>query len=298
MANNHNISEEILFDGVLQGFMAAIAPIAVFSLNASPESGLRGSTVKVHRFNSAVDDALTKAPRDNYDMQDTDSDEIEITLGDPKYVSMDLSDNERMSDSRLNIERFAQRKGHRLATHVLQDILSVVTAANFGAAGFTGAASTFDEDEIVDIRTLLDDDDVPEEGTALLLKPAYYNELLKQAGIKDVSAYGFNAIQSGEVPMISGFRVVKSNLIPDNSQNLVGMAVHPDAIVSAFRYFEPDSSNKYTRAEPLIDPNGSGMTLGLRDWYDENSGARKTVIDCQYGFAVGLPSGLKRIVSA
>jgi hypothetical protein len=96
--------------------------------------------------------------------------------------------------------------------------------------------------------------------------------------------------------MLHGFRVIKSNIIPANSENLVGFACDPAAILAAFRYNAPQSGHKYTRAEPIVGEGG--ITLGLRDWYDENSGTRRMVMEAIYGKTVGIAAGLKRLVSA
>ena len=63
------------------------------------------------------------------------------------------------------------------------------------------------------------------------------------------------------------------------------------------RYLAPQDGHKYNRAEPLSDSE-SGITIGLRDWYDENTGQRKRVWECVYGYEVGIAAGIKRLVSA
>jgi hypothetical protein len=106
------------------------------------------------------------------------------------------------------------------------------------------------------------------------------------------------ALSGSKGPQIHGFNTCKSNLVPANGENLTGFACQGDAILVAMRYLAPQEGNKYFQASPVADPNGSGFTIGFRDWYDENEGRRKKVLECCYGYLKGNPAALKRIVSA
>jgi len=96
--------------------------------------------------------------------------------------------------------------------------------------------------------------------------------------------------------MLHGFKVLMSNAVPANGENLVGFATDGNGIASAFRYLAPQQGHNYTRAEALVGEGG--MTLGLRDWYSEDSGVRKCVVESVYGFETGISTGIKRLVSA
>jgi hypothetical protein len=292
----NGVNDEIIARNVVRGFTAAIAPLAAINTSFSADAGRPGETIKVIRDATAIDAVATKAIGAPYLIQDAKADKVDITLGNPSYVSYGLDDVEVARASGISIDLFGFRKGHALAKAVFQDILGLVTSTNFGTAAHTGLASAFDEDDVADIAKACDDADMPEDGRVLMLSNGYIAALRKSGAIKDTSGYGYNAIQSGDVPMLHGFRVIQSNLIPANSQNLVGFACDPSAILSAVRYNEPQSGHKYNRAEPVVGEGG--ITLGLRDWYDETYGNRRVVMDCVYGKAVGIAAGLKRIVSA
>jgi len=298
MANSiTGINDDIIARSVLHGFTAGIAPLAALTSDFSDEAAKKGSTVSILRDNSTIDSVQTKSSHGAYTIQDADSDAVEITLGQPKYVSWSLDDTEIAQSSVLNMELYGRRKGNKLASSILQDILSVVTNANFGAAAFTGAASAFDSDDVVDIKDACDSADWPEEDRILLLSSTYYNALLKDDAIKASDAFGgFEAIREGNIPRLNGFRVLSSNIIPANGENLVGLAVHASAIAAAFRYLTPQDGHKYNRAEPIVGEGG--VTLGLRDWYEEGTGVRNRVMESVYGYNVGIGTGIKRLVSA
>ena len=296
MANSiTGINDDIISQAVLEGYTTAIAPLAAFATDFSSEAARRGEKVSIMRDNTAIDAALDKTTHGDYTIQDADSDAVEVTLGQPKYVSWGLDDTEIASSSVLSMEKFGRRKGNLLAKTVLQDIWSEVTNANFGAASFTGLASTFDEDDVADVAEDCDSADWNDD-RYLILSPSYIAALRKAGAIKDTSGYGYNAIQTGDVPMLHGFKVLMSNAVPANGENLVGFATDGNGIASAFRYLAPQQGHNYTRAEALVGEGG--MTLGLRDWYSEDSGVRKTVVEAVYGFETGISTGIKRIVSA
>ena len=297
MANSTTgIQDDIIARSVLQGFTAAIAPLAALNTLFSDAAAQKGDRVSVPRLASALDAALDKSVGGAYTIQDIDSDAIEIVLSNHKYVSMGADDIEVANSSALVLERYGLRKGNLLARTVAQDIFSLITNANFGAAAHTGTAANFDEDDVADIALACDNADMPTDDRYLVLSNAYIANLRKSNSITDTSGYGYNAIQSGNIPMLHGFKIIQSNIIPANGENLVGFATDGSGIASAFRYLAPQAGNKYDRAEPVVGEGG--ITLGLRSWYSEDFGNTRTVMECVYGRAVGLPAGIKRIVSA
>ena len=297
MANSiTGINDDIISRSVLEGYTTAIAPLSALTADFSSDAVGRGEKVSIMRDNSAIDAALDKTSHGAYAVQDADSDAVEVTMGQPKYVSWGLDDSEIANSSVLSMEKFGRRKGNLLAKTVMQDILSEVTNANFGAASFTGAAGTFDEDDVADVAEDCDSADWAQDDRYLVLKPSYVAALRKSGAIKDTSGYGYNAIQNGDIPMLHGFKVIMSNAIPANGENLVGFATDGNGIASAFRYLAPQEGHKYNRAEALVGEGG--ITLGLRDWYSEDSGVRKCVIESVYGYETGISAGIKRLVSA
>jgi len=297
MANSiTGINDDIISRSVLEGYTTAIAPLSALTADFSSDAVRRGEKVSIMRDNTAIDAALDKTSHGAYAVQDADSDAVEITMGQPKYVSWGLDDSEIANSSVLSMEKFGRRKGNLLAKTVMQDVLSEITAANFGGASFTGAAGTFDEDDVADVAEDCDSADWAQDDRYLVLSPSYVAALRKSGAIKDTSGYGYNAIQNGDIPMLHGFKVIMSNAIPANGENLVGFATDGNGIASAFRYLAPQEGHKYNRAEALVGEGG--ITLGLRDWYSEDSGVRKCVIESVYGYETGISTGIKRLVSA
>lgn len=299
MANSiTGINDLIIANSALEAFTAEVLPVAnVFASDFSDAAAKRGDIIHVPRT-IAADAATTKVTHTAYTIQDADSDYVSMTLDEPVYVSWGLDDVELSKSSVLSLELFGRQKGFQLAKKILQDILGEVTNANFSTAAFVGAASTFDSDDVADIKNTCDLANMPATMRSLVLAPAYYNSLLKDGAIKASDAFGGSeAIRGGTVPMLDGFRLYMSNLIPANGENLVGFACHPSAMTVAARYLQPQDGNTYSRIERLTDP-GTGITIGLRQWYSNESGVNNRVLECIYAWETGIAAGLKRITSA
>lgn len=290
------LENTILSRAVLEAFVASLLPLTAFATNCSPAAGERGDKVKVLYINAA--DAAGDFAG-TYTIGDISAEGKDVTLNKHKFVSWGLTDKELVDRPLLELQRFGRQKGFQLAKAVLQDILTLVTAANFGDPAFTGPASGFDADDVVDINVACDDADWPEMGRGLILKPAYHGALRKDEAIQSADRYGSSdAIRTGRIPSIDGFDgLYKSSLIPANGQNLVGMAILADAILVAMRYLAPQSGHDYHDAHAMTDPV-TGFTLGYRQWYDNATGTMKVVMEAVYGYLKGNGSACKRLVSA
>lgn len=278
-------------------FTKKLTPLNAFSTSFSDTAADPGATIKVLRETYPDQAVATKSSHTAYSVQDADSTTISMTLGQPIYVSYAVDDVDVASSSVVNIEAFAGGKGNHLANGVLQTVWDDITAANFGSAAFTGAASTFDIDDVYDIKDAMDDADVPEDNRSLVLSNAYATALLKDNTITNNPNAGDMPLRSGSLGRLAGFDIFTSNVVPDNSQNLVGFACHPSAFTVAMRYLAPQSGNTYERAEPMTDPE-SGITMGVRQWYDNSTGQKIRVYECVIASAIGHAAGLKRLVSA
>jgi hypothetical protein len=289
-----NLQAEDFARQVVDAFVAAIAPVRAFASDFSDVAVQKNATVTVPYVGSA--DAATDFAG-SYTIQDADATGVQISINKHKFVSWGLSDTELSTRPSLNMAMFAKQKGFQLAKAVFQDIMSVVTNANYGAAAFTGAATTFDADDVIDIRGVCSAADWPTDMRSLIIDDAYYTALLKDNALQDASAGGStDPLREGATGRLGGFNVYESTLIPRNSENLVGLAVYPTAIFAAMRYLQPQGGNNYSAAGPMT--HESGITLGYREWYDNDSGTMRMVMEANYGYSKGDGAAIKRMVFA
>jgi hypothetical protein len=295
MANTlTTLTNAVLAQMAVDAAVSALAPLNAFTTDFSADAAKRGDKVKV-KYIPEQDDAVDF--EGTYVMQDGDAEGKDITLSGHKYVSWGFSDQELATRPQLQLEDLARQKGYKLAKKIFQDILSLVTDANFGTEVFNNSAANFDSDDVAAIRGACSTAGMPVDlRRSLILTPDYITSLVQDNAIKS-DFHSDAALRDGIVARLMGFNVYETPNVPGNSENLVGFAAYPTALFVAMRYLQPgNGADRVIDAFPVIH-EGTGMTFGYRHWYDPNSGVEKAVLECVYGKLVGDPAMLKRIES-
>ena len=221
---------------------------------------------------------------------------IAVTMSDHKYSPVMLNDTQYANSSMIRLEDMGYQAGEALAAAVMADVMSEVTNANFSSK-LTKGHALFDYDSVVDIKTLVDGN-LAKANRSLVLNASYYNELLKDEGLKSKAVYGGDVMKSGLMQNVAGFRnIYECTNIPSNSENLVGFACNPSAIAMGIRYLGPQPGADYITAMPIVHPE-TGITIGLRKFYDKDAGIMYLIYECNYGYETGQGDALVRIVSA
>jgi hypothetical protein len=296
MANTiTGVNDEVVSQAALEQFTALLAPLSAFSTDFSGDAAAPGDTIKV----PVVENQTAIPFAGNYETGDADATGISVLLDKHDFKSNGVTDTEFHNSSFVQAERFGFQAGAAVAKLVSNTILAVVTAANFGTAGFTGVASTFTGDDVVDLRTALTNK-LAGDPRNLVLGPDYFGALLKDTGINHADAFGGSeAVRAAMIPGLYGFQnVIEATQIPANAENLVGFAAHPASIAVAMRYLSPqqDAAAEYLDTRQVTDP-GTGITLGYRRWYSTVNGKMWITLEANYGFVVTGIDGISRIVS-
>jgi hypothetical protein len=215
------------------------------------------------------------------------------------YQALAFSSQEIARQPYLKVAELAGLKAEKLAFDIWQDILSVITVANFGAAAITKAAAQFDSDQIALLKLACKK--WPEGGRGLVLDSAYDANLLQDPSFKfALNAASDLAIKEGRLfPRVMGFDYTENPNIPANGINLVGFAVWKYAILVAFAPVPPveEVRRAGTVWEMITDP-ATGITLEYRQFGTNTTDVATNVIESSYGYAAGLKTALKMIVSA
>jgi hypothetical protein len=293
----------------IDAFKAAVIPLTIFASTFNNVQ-LRG-TDKVEVYYYPID--VTAAKDFNYDDgyvfdEDTNTAHREITVNKRKYVTLGLTSRDLARMPALNATKLGALKGENLAYQVVQDILSIVTNANYGSAIFTGAASTFDSDDVTDIGTTVSNLTTssrptpwPKTGRGLVVNPTYDGALKKDTSFKAAYAAGTNLVitEGRLLPRVLGFDYTDSAAIPGNGENLVGFAAYMSAALVAFSPIQPaDDVMKMLTDYRIATDTATGISFEYRQWGDPDFDTSKRVIECNYGFAKGEANALKRLVSA
>lgn len=295
-----NLKRNVILSEILRAFATRITPLRAFS---TVFGGIRleGTDIVSVPYFPLVSTASTDFNQANgYVMGDSTHDAKTVTINKRKYQPIRFNSSELARQPALNLMQIAEIKAEKLGVDVFTDVLSVVTAANFGAAAFTGAANTFDSSDVADIKGVCDVAEWPDAGRSLIVKSAYDINLLKDSTVKSALNFGSaDPVQNGSVQKILGFNYYMCNSIPANAENLVGLAAFPSGIVVATSPITPSDEvrNQLSGYELVIDPT-TGISFEYRRWGNADFDETREVIECNYGFAVGEAAGIKRLVSA
>ncbi len=283
MATYTNLNNEIFGRKAIEGLCKILLPITKFANNFSPDQGQRGDQVLVPLISTLT--ATTFGG--SYAVCGGTKTVATINLTSHKHVAVGQSDITYHSSSVANLEDFGFQMGKALGTLILTDILSLVTTANFTAAGTTTVAN-FDVYQLRTARLALNVANVPLEPRNCLIDCVPYDVLL---GITNfVQAQMFkdqSVLQEGRVMRALGMDFWEINALFNSVNSFSAFAAHPDGIAVGMRYLAPQVGNTYNQAMPVTDPE-TGLTIGLRDHYDNNSGTRYVNLECLYGYTVGL----------
>lgn len=291
-----------ILDAALLAFRKQIIPIRIFAhaFRKGDQPLRRGKTMEVPYY--PIEGTASKDfDEDGYDFTGAgpNAEVREVIVNKRKYQPL-VTTSEELRRYNFDPVALGTMKGNRLASDVVTDILSLVTAANYGAAAFTGLASTFDADDVADIQLACDLAKWPTSMRSLIIGSAYNTALVKDNAIQAEYASGTtDPLYEGRMSRLSGFDVHPSTEIPANGENLIGMAVYPSAILVGFSPIEPDASvkNKLEAYEVVEDPE-TGIFIEYRCWGDPDLDVRKEVIEVNYGYAKGEAAAIKRLISA
>jgi len=230
--------------------------------------------------------------------QGTTTNSKKITVSTHKYQPMDYSSTTFQRQPWFNAVKLSTMNMERLAVDVLTDILGVVTVANFSTlAAKSIAAGNIQSDDIVDLETAANDAHWPSMGRLLFVSTTIDGALKKDPAYKlALNIGGSETIREGRLPNLSGFDYAFMANFPDNGEKLHGFAAFQSAILTAFCPVDPAPGvrQQLVSYDIVTDPE-TGISLNHRHWGVGMDDRDYEVVECNYGFAAGVPAALKRL---
>lgn len=298
MANNIDpaLKRAVILRAAMTAFKHRLVSLGLFS-TVFRDVPLEGSNdIEVPYYPLVT--AASKDYNGTYEFDEGDLESKKVTVNKRKYQSLTYTSEEKARQPYFDPEQLGRLKGAKLAEDVLCDILSCITAANFGNAAVTANADEFDADNVIDLETACDESEWPDAMRGLIIKSSYLGNMKKNI----VSAggegnFGFSPIAK-DLPDLFGFKLSKFNRIP-STEKLMGFAVYPSAILVALSPITPtpEVQRALSAYETYTDPE-TNLTLEYRSWGDPDSDSAKAIIECNYGFGVGEASAIKRICAS
>lgn len=288
MATYTNLDNEIFAQNALEGFIATLVPFMAFSNNFSPSPPEKGNNVLVPLIG-----ALTATTFSAYNICGGSQSVITVTINKHKHVPIGQDDLTAASSSRANLEAFSYQAGAALGILVFQDVMSLITTGNFSIATAVSVVD-FGVAQIRAGRLALSNAKVPVQGRNMILDVNPFDNLLGISNFLQVNLSGNNeTLREGRIGRALGMDIYETNGMP-GTNSVMGFFGHASAIALAMRYLQPQEGHSYRDARPITHAE-TGLTMGLRDHYDNNTGTRYINLEANYGYAVGISNGARVI---
>lgn len=293
MATYTNLNIPRLANAALQGFVKTLLPLTAFSTSFSPEAvggRTRGNAVLVPLVGSLT--ATTFGG--TYAICGGTKSVITVTINRHKVVHIGQNDLDAINNSDSGLETFGFQQGQALAQAVLEDVLTLVTTANFGSA--TSVASTsLDVPQLRKARLLLNQANAPKAPRFAMIDAVGMDALLAVTNFVQAQMFADNQVlKEGRIMRALGMDFYELNSSFVSAASVNAFLGHAQAIAIAMRYLEPQRPEEYDAAEAYADPT-TGITIGLRDMYDKLTGTRYMALESNYGYSAGITNGARLI---
>jgi len=288
-------------------YLAALTALDNFSTDFSDEVRAQGTSVQTRLIPApaAAQDLVDDLTND-YSAATTDMTTTAVTVNLDKHPITGF----HFTDSEYNkiaagvftdtIDRVIRTHAYTIAKAVLDNVFSLVTLANYGNAALISTAGNFDADDMADLRAVAVAAGWTPflgNGAGAILSPTYYTALLKDAAIADYSASQSDALRSGVLPNVYGFRTVEAPALPTNSEHLYGFISTPDALAVAMRAPATQASNRFEAYEVMVDDT-TGAVMTYAAIFTEKYRRIEHTFEVLHGAAKANTSALKRIVGS
>lgn len=289
MASYTNLNLTRIADAALMAFVKDLAPLITFSRSFSPiavPERMRGSGIAVPLIGTMSGTTFGGS----YAICGGTKTVITVTLNRHKVVHVGQGDLDALNNSDSGLASFGEEQGAALATTVLEDILTLVTTANFGLAGNTTAAN-LDLTQLRQARLSLNLGNAPKRGRSCLIDAIGMDALLGVTNFVQAQMFADNQVlKEGRIMRALGFDFYELNSSFVSAASVNAFFAHPSAIAIAMRYVEPQVKDGYWAAEQVSD-QATGASFGIRGVYDPLTGQNYLAFECNYGYSAGITNG-------
>ncbi len=217
---------------------------------------------------------------------------VTVTINRHKIVPIGQTDLDAINNSDSSLESFGFQQGAALAQAVMEDVLTLVTTANFTSVGTTTAAN-LDLVQLRAARLALNVANAPKSPRFALIDAVGMDALLSVTNFVQAQMFADNQVlKEGRIMRALGldFHELNSSFVA--AASVAGFIGHGSAIAIAMRYLAPQRPEEYQNASAYSDPK-TGATVGLRDVYDPLTGTRYVCLECNYGYSAGITNGAR-----
>jgi ATP-dependent Clp protease protease subunit len=295
------LKQDVLMDEGLRAFGKLMNNLSAFSTKFD-NVPLRGTNVVAVPFYNLQSAASTDwVAANGYVAGNTAVSKSSVTINKRKYQALSFTSDELRRQPFLGLQQNMVLNAEKLAYDIQQDIFSLITLANYGAAAYTGVPSTFDSSVVANLQLAATTAQWPFVGRSLFVNSNYDNNLKKDTALKLFFNSGSTQVlvDGRWTSKLYGFDYYEAPNLPANAQNLAGFIAFKSAIIIATAPIEPAEEviRDGTQYSIAADPNG-GPSLEMRKIGDSQKDTATWVIESNYGYNIGNASALLRAVTA
>lgn len=293
---NASLSDAIITKKAIEAFTAELAPLGAFSTDFSDETAAKGSVVNV-----PIPANITAGTTENaYETEDSGSLGVaSVPLTGYAKATVGITDKQFMNSSAARLENFAVQQAKAVARKIIADAWALIINATYSQK-VTKALASLTTADIRAMKVILDKADVGKSDRSLILNADAFDKVAGDTTITIANAMfygGTEVVREGVIPRLLGLNVHMSNIVPGNSENLIGFAVHPSALALAIRTLVPQAPGEYLESRVIKDAK-TGIGLGYRRHYSTAKGTHFCTFEAIYGAVAAVPAGLCRLVTA
>ena len=280
--------------GAIEGFAALVAPLTSFSYVVKPGASALNDVVRVP-FAQNTSGSSTFTYSAGYNADGNTVTGQTVTMNNLLFQRISLTDSDLSLLNEDALMRVGRQAGFQLAADFCSSSLaSVVTAGNYTTTSSYTSTNFTSSNAVVGLDQLANNLKWPDGERTIIASSGLWANLLSNPNVQNAYAFGgTDVVQRAKLSEIFGFNPYKVSFALPNSDT--GIAVNPNAILIANGYHSPtDQGSQYMAADQIV-VEGTGLTIGFRQFYVPLLATSYRVFDVLGGAGVGNSNALIHI---
>lgn len=278
---------------VFQQLVDILLPLNIFSTDLSSEVVAPGSAVVVPLFGNVTSTSFVQGAS-AYEGTGGTISAITVTM-DKRYITpVDLTPQQIADSSNARrLDAFGMQLANATANKLLQDVFSVLTTTNFGAAVLTTASANYSRTQLIEARKQMIAAGVRGQ-KAFVGNLGVEAALLSDTNITLALNRGdSNAIKEGTLGKLFGMDIYGTDVLPTNSISLIGFCAGQEGVAVAMRNlgnYLPQE--EYSAFEQYVDADSGISMLYTRHW-NRSSGKWFINTHVLFGYSAAVTGAVK-----
>lgn len=278
---------------VFQQLVDILLPLNIFSTDLSSEVVAPGSAVVVPLFGNVTSTSFVQGAS-AYEGTGGTISAITVTM-DKRYITpVDLTPQQIADSSNARrIDAFGMQLAQATANKLLQDVFSVLTTTNFGAAVLTTASANYSRTQLIEARKQM-------IAAGVRGQKAFVGNLGVEAALLSdtnlvlaLNRGDSNAIKEGTLGRLFGLDIYGTDVLPTNSISLIGFVAGQEGVAVAMRNlgnYLPQE--EYSAFEQYVDADSGISMLYTRHW-NRSSGKWFINTHVLFGYSAAVTGAVK-----